>query len=161
MDFTSDTPVSEGKLVTFVYTVSVDKKDESKTIGDKFILSTNADKTPESYVHGQNQIMSGMEKAFEGMKAGEVKEITLAPEAGYGVYHENATKEISKDLVPKEAQKVGAQLHNYDSQGRSIFPRVVDVKDNTIVLDFNHPLAGETVHLRLKVLSVHDAEHKM
>ena len=152
--------VSSGKLVTFVYTISVEREMEESGELAKFVLDTNADKTPSTYIHGQNQIMAGMEKAMEGMAPEEVKEVTLAPEDGYGIYHDNAVKELSKDLVPKEAQQVGAQLQNVDSQGRPVFPRVIEVKDETIVLNFNHPLAGETVHLRLKVLGVHDAEHQ-
>ena len=152
--------VSAGKLVTFVYTISIEREmEESGELG-KFVLDTNADKTPSTYIHGQNQIMAGMEKTLEGMAPEEVKEVTLTPEEGYGAYNENAVKELSKDLVPKEAQQVGAQLQNVDSQGRPVFPRVIEVKDETIVLNFNHPLAGETVHLRLKVLGVHEGEHQ-
>jgi len=60
---------------------------------------------------------------------------------------------VPKAKVPQEA-KVGTMLHGKDASGREIRPTVSAIKDDTVVLDFNHPLAGKTLHFDLKVVNI-------
>jgi FKBP-type peptidyl-prolyl cis-trans isomerase SlyD len=66
-------------------------------------------------------------------------------------------KEISKSDVPEEGQKVGAVLSTQGTKGEDVVLRVSEVKDNTVVLDFNHPLAGKTLDFEIKVLDIQPA----
>ena len=67
-------------------------------------------------------------------------------------------QEISKDKIPQDAQKVGAMLMTKRPQGQAITMRVHEVKDKTIVVDFNHPLAGKTLNFDGKVTDIKSAE---
>jgi FKBP-type peptidyl-prolyl cis-trans isomerase SlyD len=70
----------------------------------------------------------------------------------------DAFQEIPKDKLPPEAQKVGAMLATKGPQGETIAMRVHEVKDKTIVVDFNHPLAGKTLNFDVKVTDIRAAE---
>ncbi|NGZ60908.1 MAG: peptidylprolyl isomerase, partial [Nitrospira sp. LK265] len=77
-----------------------------------------------------------------------------APTEGYGTIDPKAFQEIDKKMIPADAQKVGTQLEGKTAEGKKVFPRVSEVKNDTVVLDFNHPLAGKTLYFDVKVLDV-------
>jgi len=137
--------VSKGKVVSLEYTLKLDEKQ---------VVDTNVGKDPLNYTQGTNQIIRGVEVAVEGMKVGEAKHVILAPADGYGTINPKAFQEVPKEKLPK-AIKVGTQLHGKDAKGRTIEPIVSEIRHNTVLLDFNHPLAGKTIFLDVKVLDVH------
>ena len=137
--------VSHGKVISLEYTVKLE---------DGQVVDTNVGGDPLTYTQGAHQIIRGVESAVEGMEAGETKQAVVSPAEGYGDRDPNALHEIPKEKVPQEA-KVGTQLHGKDSSGREIRPTVSAIKGETVVLDFNHPLAGKTLHFDLKVLNIH------
>ena len=143
--------VSNGKQVTLEYTLKLD---------DQSVVDTNVGKEPLKVTQGSHQIVPGVEKALEGMAVGEKKQVTVAPTEGYGTVDPKAFQEVDKKLVPAEAQKVGTQLEGKTAEGRKVFPRVSQVKTDTVVLDFNHPLAGRTLHFDLQVLDVAQVSSK-
>jgi FKBP-type peptidyl-prolyl cis-trans isomerase SlyD len=98
----------------------------------------------------------GLEKELTGMKVGDQKKIVVKPEDGYQK-DLNAFQEIPRDKLPAEAQKVGTVLATKGPQGETIAMRVHEVKDKTIVVDFNHPLAGKTLNFDVKVMDVQAA----
>ena len=65
---------------------------------------------------------------------------------------------ISKEKIPPDAQKVGAMLMSKTSEGQSIAMRVHEVKEKTVVVDFNNPLAGKTLNFDVKVTDIKAAE---
>lgn len=137
--------VSHGKVISLEYTVKLE---------DGQVVDTNVGGDPLTYTQGAHQIIRGVESAVEGMEVGETKQAVVSPAEGYGDRDPNALHEIPKEKVPQEA-KVGTQLHGKDSSGREIRPTVSAIKGETVVLDFNHPLAGKTLHFDLKVLNIH------
>jgi FKBP-type peptidyl-prolyl cis-trans isomerase SlyD len=148
-----DTPqqalsVSSGTRVSLEYTLRLDSKDNQK------ILESNTGTTPFVYVQGSHQVVPGLEKALEGMKVGEYKEIVVPPEEGYGVLDNTALMEVEKAQIPPEAQTVGAMLQGQTAEGQVMHVKVAEVKDTTIVLDLNHPLAGKTLYFAIKVLDI-------
>jgi FKBP-type peptidyl-prolyl cis-trans isomerase 2 len=98
-----------------------------------------------------------LEKALEGMKVGESKQVTVPPEEGYGTVDKEAFVEVAKDQIPPDAQTVGAQLQGQNASGQQVRARVAEVKDNTVVVDFNHPLAGKTLYFDVRVLNIQQA----
>lgn len=136
--------VSNGKIITLEYTVKFE---------DGQIVDTNVGGDPLTYTQGAHQIIRGVESAVEGMEVGQTKQAIVPPTEGYGDRDPNALHEIPKEKVPQEA-KVGTQLHGKDATGREIRPVVSAIKEDTVVLDFNHPLAGRTLHFDLKVVSI-------
>ena len=143
--------VSKGKQVSLEYTLKVD---------DKNVLETNVGKEPMTYTHGQEEIVPGLEKALEGLAVGATKHVKVKPADAYGEIDTKAYHEVKKSQVPEKAWKVGAELEAKGQDGQSLFPRVKEVKADTIVLDFNHPLAGKTLYFDVKVLKIEAAPAK-
>jgi FKBP-type peptidyl-prolyl cis-trans isomerase SlyD len=139
--------IQDGSIVAIEYTLT----DDTGTVVD-----SNVGKEPLTYLQGSGQIVSGLEKGLTGLKVGDQKKIVVRPEEGYPV-NPNAFQEIPKDKLPPEAQKVGTMLATKGPQGETIAMRVHEVKDKTIVVDFNHPLAGKTLNFDVKVIDIRAA----
>jgi len=143
-----DTVVSAGKQVSIEYTL---------TLEDKSIIDSNVGAEPLAFVHGSHNIIPGLENALNGMKVGESKQVTVKPEDAYGPVNKDAVSEIKKEQIPKDALKVGAVLQGQNPDGQVIIARVVEIKEDTVLLDYNHPLAGKTLFFDVKILGVQDA----
>jgi len=137
--------ISDGKTISMEYTL---------TLEDKKVLDTNVGGAPLNFTQGSHKIIPGLETALEGMKVGESKQVTVEPELGYGPINPQAVQEIPIENIPEEARKVGAQLQGKDGQGRMVRPRVTEVKEQVVVLDFNHPLAGKKLFFDVKILDI-------
>jgi len=137
--------VTEGKNVSVEYTLTLD---------DKSVIESNVGKKPLTYTHGTRQIIPGLEKALEGLTVGDTKEVTVAPADGYGEQNPEALQEVQKSLIPPEALVVGTRLQGQTPDGHAVYPRVAAIKDDTVMLDFNHPLAGKTLHFNVKILDI-------
>jgi FKBP-type peptidyl-prolyl cis-trans isomerase 2 len=140
--------VSEGRTVSIEYTLELE---------DKSVIDSNVGADPLTYVHGSQQIIPGLEKALEGMKAGDRKKVTVNPDEGYGPVMQDAFVEVKKAHVPRDALKVGAQLQGQDASGRAFLARLAEIREETVVLDFNHPLAGRTLYFDVKILAIEQA----
>ena len=140
--------VSKGKQVSLEYTLKLD---------DKNVLESNVGREPMTYTHGQQEIVPGLEKALEGLAVGDKKHVTVKPVDGYGEIDPKAIQEVKKAQVPEKAWKVGSELEAKGPDGQSMFLRVTEVKADTLVLDFNHPLAGKTLYFDVKVLDIRAA----
>jgi len=137
--------ITEGKNVSLEYTLTLD---------DKTVVESNVGKQPLTYTHGTQQIIPGLEKALAGLAVGDTKEVTVAPADGYGEQDPNALQEVQKQLIPPDALVVGTRLQGQAPDGHMVYPRVAEIKDDTVTLDFNHPLAGKTLHFNVKILDI-------
>ena len=136
--------VSNGKVISLEYTV---------TLEDGQPVDTNVGQDALTYPQGANQIIGGVVAAEEGMEVGQTKQVVVSPTEGYGDRDPNAVHEVPKAKVPQEA-KIGTTLHGKDANGREIRPTVSAINADTVILDFNHPLAGKTLHFDLKVVNI-------
>ncbi len=141
-------PISDGKQVSLEYTLTLD---------DKSQIDSNVGKEPLVYTQGAHEIIPGLEKQLAGLKVGESKRIEVPPADGYGEVDPARKQEVDKTRIPEDARKVGAKLTGQGPQGQPIFAQVTEVKDSTVVLDMNHPLAGKKLIFDIKVLKVEDA----
>jgi FKBP-type peptidyl-prolyl cis-trans isomerase SlyD len=121
---------------------------------DNQVVDTNVGKAPLRYTQGANEIIRGVETAVEGMTVGEAKHVILTPADGYGARDLTKLHEVPKNKVPEDI-KVGTRLQAKDARGQVVQPVVTEIKDNSVLLDFNHPLAGKTLLLDVKVVDVH------
>jgi FKBP-type peptidyl-prolyl cis-trans isomerase SlyD len=140
--------VSSGMKVSIEYTLRLE---------DNTVVDTNVGSRPLAYVHGSQEIILGLEKALEGMKVGDSKRVTITPEEGYGVVNPEAFVEVKKGEVPEDALRVDAELQGRDASGQVFQVRVAEIRDQSVVLDFNHPLAGRTLRFEVKVLDIQKA----
>ena len=88
------------------------------------------------------------------MEINEEKSFCVQPEQGYGPLDPNGFKEIPKTEIPVAARKVGTALAARGSEGESRVVHVSEVKQESVILDFNHPLAGKTLNFDVKVLNI-------
>jgi len=110
------------------------------------------------YIHGQGKIIPGLEKELAGMAVGGEKKVMIKPENAYGPIDPRAFQEVPKDKLPPDALKVGTVLTAHGPQGQDIPVRVHEIKENTVVIDFNHPLAGKTLLFDIKITEIKAAE---
>jgi len=101
---------------------------------------------------GEGQLIKGFEQGLLDMEVGETKTIQLEPENAYGQRIDALIHEISKTQVP-ESVKEGEMLQASGPQG-NIMVKVIEVKEETVVLDANHPLAGKNLTFEVELLEI-------
>jgi FKBP-type peptidyl-prolyl cis-trans isomerase SlyD len=143
--------VKDGATVSLEYTLSGE---------DGKLIESNKGKEPLRYVDGRSQIIPGLEKALEGMKAGTEKKVTVKPEDAYGPVDPTAVREVPKENIPADSLKAGATLFAKNTEGEMFPVRVKEVKDKTVVIDMNHPLAGKTLIFDVKIIDVQPPQAK-
>jgi FKBP-type peptidyl-prolyl cis-trans isomerase SlyD len=143
--------VQEGSIVSIEYTLTDD---------DGKVIDTNVGKEPLTFIQGAGQIVSGLEKELQGLKPGDQKMVRVKPEDGYGMPSQQAFQEMPRESIPAEAQKAGVALMAKGPDGRAIPIRIHEVKEKTVIVDFNHPLAGKTLNFDVKIKDIRAADTK-
>ena len=109
---------------------------------------------PLTFVVGEKQVIPGFEKAVLGMNVDEEKEFEIMPEDAYGMPDERLYQEVPRNALPSEPQpEVGMTLIMQTQQG-NIPVMISEVKENSVILNLNHPLAGKKLIFKIKVLKV-------
>ncbi len=137
--------IADGSQVSLEYTLTTD---------DGKVADSNVGAEPLVYTHGGQQILPALEAALVGLAVGEEKTVSLSAEEGYGVGDPELIQTVPASTVPEDAHEVGTQLLAESSEGEQHMVRVKEVKGEEIVIDLNHPLAGESLHFAVKVLAV-------
>ena len=136
--------IKEGSKVKFDYTLTVDGK----------VTDTSAGRGPLEYTHGSGQIIPGLEKELEGMKVGDKKSVTVSPEEGYGKVQEESIRRIPTSAVGgADNLKIGDMV-GASNAGHTFRAIVKEITDTEVVLDFNHPLAGKTLHFDVEIKEI-------
>jgi FKBP-type peptidyl-prolyl cis-trans isomerase 2 len=119
---------------------------------DGSVFDSSISNEPISFQIGSKQVIPGFENALLGMTVGESKTVTLTPEEGYGTTRQEMIQEVQRALVPGDVTE-GAQLTSTTDQG--VYNAIVlEVKDETVLLDFNHPLAGKNLVFELELVEI-------
>ena len=122
------------------------------------VLDTSEGGEPLTYLHGGHQIVPGLERELAGLSAGEAKDVVVAPEDGYGQPDPQGIFGVPRAAFPAEAQLgVGETFMGEDDEGGAVPVRVVEVREDMVIVDANHPLAGETLYFHVDVREVRDA----
>lgn len=137
--------VGDGKQVTIEYTLTLD---------DGSVADSNVGDAPFVYVHGAQQLLPSLEAALAGLSAGDARDVRLSAEEGYGPVDPAGFQEVPLDLIPEDGRQVGEVLVGIDPDGQPFQVRVAEVREDAVVLDFNHPLAGQALNFAVKVLAV-------
>jgi len=146
-----DPAIGNGSTVKLEYTLTDDKGT---------LLDTNKEKEPLVYTHGQGQIIPGLEKALIGLRTGDAKHVVIRPEEAYGPIRPEAVVEVPKERIPEKLHTVGAHLTAQNKDGQPMYAFVKEVKEKTVVLDTNHPLAGKVLTFDVKIIEVEAAQEK-
>lgn len=137
--------IKDGVKVGIEYTLKLE---------DGQVADTSEGREPLVYQQGAGQILPALEESLAGLAVGDEKQVSLSPEEGYGPVREELYQTVELDQVPESAREVGTPLVAQDAQGNQQRLRVHEVRDEEIVLDLNHPLAGESLVFDVKVVSI-------
>jgi FKBP-type peptidyl-prolyl cis-trans isomerase SlyD len=140
--------VADNMAVSIHYTLTNDDGEVLDTsIGDEALV----------YLHGGGNIISGLEKALHGKVAGDKFNVRIAPEDAYGELMEEMVQVISRDMFEGiDNIEVGMQFHADVSSGSGVVT-VVNIEDDDITIDGNHPLAGLALTFDVEVIDVRAA----
>lgn len=142
--------IQKNKVVTLKYTL----KDE-----DGEVIDSSTEQEPMAYIHGIGNIIPGLEAALDGKGEGENVQVKLAPTEGFGERDESLLKAVPRQAFPVEDLQPGMQFQAQGEEGPEIIT-VMQVQDDQVVVDGNHPLAGMSLDFDVTVLGVRDASEE-
>jgi FKBP-type peptidyl-prolyl cis-trans isomerase SlyD len=146
--------IAPGKFVVLDYVLT----DEE---GDVIQRSIDPEVGQLEYVHGYSPILPGLHAALEGLAVGDKKQVTVPPEEGYGLADEEDIFEVDRSELPSPADvKFGDEIEGEDEEGNTFVMHVIEVHDDHVVVDMNHPLAGFTLVWDVTVTDVRDASRE-
>lgn len=130
--------------------------DYKLTLDSGEVVDHSSPGEPLGFIFGAGQVIPGLEKGLEGMEAGQSDTITVEPEEAYGVPNTALEREIPRENFPADLDlKPGMGFEARGPHGPVTF-RVKSVKDDAVVADFNHPLAGERLTFEVTVAEVRE-----
>jgi FKBP-type peptidyl-prolyl cis-trans isomerase SlyD len=148
--------ISEEKMVSLTYDLTVGEE------GQIELMERATKEHPLTFMFGMGMMLEAFEKNVEGLKTGDKFSFILAPEEAYGEYVEENVVELPKTIFEVDGKfdneriSEGQTLPMMDAQGNRLMGSVLEIKADVVVMDFNHPLAGETLHFDGEVVDVHE-----
>jgi FKBP-type peptidyl-prolyl cis-trans isomerase SlyD len=141
--------IAEGVVVSMTYVLTVDGEEVGRA---------NAEE-PLEYLHGAENIVPGLEAALDGKAVGDKVNVTVPPEDAYGYYDEDEVDEFDLEDIPGgEALEPGMMVEVEDDDGFIYTGTVMEVTEDSIVVDFNPPLAGKTLTFDVQVVGLREAD---
>ncbi len=150
--------IAQNSVVTLTYDLSVTDENQQKVL----VEQAEADE-PMVFLFGHSGLPEEFEHQLDGKSPGDSFSFSLSPEQGYGDYDQQAVVEIPKQVFEIDGQiddqmlQVGNYLPMADNEGNHMQAKVVEVGDEQVTMDFNHPLAGMVMHFEGKVQDVRPA----
>ena len=150
--------IAQNSVVTLTYDLSVTDENQQKVL----VEQAEADE-PMVFLFGHSGLPEEFENQLDGKNAGDNFSFSLTPEQAYGDYDDQAVVEIPKQVFEIDGQlddqmlQVGNYLPMADNEGNHMQAKVVEIGDEQIKMDFNHPLAGMVMHFEGKVQDVRPA----
>jgi FKBP-type peptidyl-prolyl cis-trans isomerase SlyD len=149
--------ITDGTFVALTYRLHAGEGDELELMEEATV------EQPMSFVFGMGMMLPAFEKQLSGLEKGENFSFSLNPEDAYGDYSEDYIAEVPKSVFEVDGKFDGEMVFEgntlpmMDSNGNRMMGSVLEVKDDAVVLDFNHPLSGEILNFEGTVLDVHVA----
>lgn len=140
--------VGKDVVVSIAYTLKNDSGE---------VLDSSDGREDLNYLHGHDNIVTGLEEALDGASIGDSVSASVAPDKGYGVRNDDLVFQVPRDRLPDSDVELGMQFAAQDSEGNQQIVTVVGLNEETVTLDGNHPLAGETLHFDVTVNGVREA----
>ncbi len=150
--------IAQNSVVTLTYDLSVTDENQQKVL----VEQAEADE-PMVFLFGHSGLPEEFEHQLDGKNAGDSFSFSLTPEQAYGDYDDQAVVEIPKQVFEIDGQlddqmlQVGNYLPMADNDGNHMQAKVVEIGDEQVTMDFNHPLAGMVMHFEGKVQEVRPA----
>ncbi|GAB4454564.1 MAG: peptidylprolyl isomerase [Anaerolineales bacterium] len=139
--------VQNGVVVSMEYTLHVDGE----------LLDSSAGHGPLEFLAGYGNIIPGLENGMMGMKVGDSRDVVVAPADGYGEYDDEAYLDVPRGQFPKDMPvEEGLELTVRDDSGQGRYARIESIEGDLVRLNFNHPLAGDELHFKVKVVGLRE-----
>jgi FKBP-type peptidyl-prolyl cis-trans isomerase SlyD len=141
--------VAQDKVVVLHYTLTNDAGE---------VLDSSAGGSPLAYLHGQGNIVAGLEKALDGRSVGEKVQVRVAAADGYGLRDPALVKRVPRrSFGPVKRITPGMQFQVKLERGQARVVTVTAVKGDMVTIDGNHPLAGENLTFDVEITEIRDA----
>lgn len=139
--------MSQPRVVTIHYTLTNDQGE---------VLDSSRDREPLTYLEGSQNIIGGLESALNEKGQGDQAKVSVEPSEGYGEVNEELVQPVPRSAFEGvEKIEPGMQFQAQTPGGPQIV-RVVSVEDDNVVIDANHPLAGQTLHFDVEVVDTRE-----
>lgn len=145
----STATVTAGKVVVFHYTLTGDAGQ---------VIDSSAGREPLPYLHGAGNIVPGLERQMLGRSAGDRFEAIVPPDEGYGDHNGRPPQAVPRNAFPDDVEvQPGMQFAAQTPTGQMIPLWVVGVEEDQVLVDDNHPLAGQTLTFNVEIVQIRDA----
>ena len=150
--------ISNNKFITLTYDLYVGDEGE-----ERMLMEQATTEKPLEFIFGTDSMLPSFEKKIEGLSAGDSFLFSLTPEEAYGEYYEDGVHKLAKKLfeidgeIDEEMLFEGNTLPMMDAEGNQLMGAIIEIEEDEITMDFNHPLAGENLHFEGKVIGVREA----
>ena len=132
--------------------------DYSLHLGDGRVIDASEPKDPLTYLHGEGQIVPGLEAALAGLQPGDQRQVVVRPEEGYGEHDPRGLQEVQRAAFPRDfAPEVGMELTAEGEDGEPVPFSIREVRPESVLIDLNPPLAGKTLYFDVTVRDVREA----
>ncbi len=140
--------VADNTVVSFDYVL---------TSEDGNVIDSNEGAGPLAYIHGQGQIVRGLEDALAGRAVGDKFQVTVSPDKAYGVRDAALVQVVSRDMFESVHElEVGMRFRATLEDGEHLFT-IVSLDGKQVTIDGNHPLAGSTLNFDVTVVNIREA----
>ena len=144
--------IAANKAVSIDYTLTNDAGE---------VIDSSAGGAPLVYLHGAGNIIVGLEKALVGKQAGDEVKVSVEPEEAYGEYSAELVATLNRSMFEGvDELEVGMQFHASGLDGGMQIVTIRELEGDDVIVDGNHPLAGQRLHFAVKVVNVRDASQE-
>ncbi len=140
--------ISDNQVVSIEY--------ELTEKGGSDIIDSNKGHAPLEFIVGTGAIIPGLENAIKEMTKGDSAKVDVASEDAYGVRNDEAIETLPKEQFAGVELEKGLQLYGQSEDGQTVMVTVTDFDDETVKVDYNHPLAGKDLTFDLTITDVRD-----
>ena len=149
--------IETNKFITLAYDLHVGDGEERE------LMERATKEAPLEFIFGTNSMLQSFENQIEGKGIGDTFTFTLTPDEAYGAYEDEKILELPKSVfqvdgeIDEDILFEGNTVPMMDSDGNKLMGSVIEIKEDVVSMDFNHPLAGEIMHFSGNVIDVRDA----
>lgn len=140
--------ITENCVVSFDYTLTDDAGE---------VIDSSSGGEPLTYLHGHNHIVQGLEKAMQDRQVGDAFEVSVAPAEGYGEHHEQLIQQVPKSAFGDAPELEVGMRFQAQSDAGPMMVVITAVGDDSVTVDGNHALAGQTLHFSIEVKDIREA----
>ena len=140
--------IAQNAVVSFHYTL---------TNNEGEVLDSSEGREPLAYIHGAGNIVPGLEKELDGKTSGDELKVAVSPEEGYGEVQEALVQEVPREAFQGVEDIEAGMQFQAQTQGGPLMVTDTKVEGDTVTVDGNHPLAGETLNFDVQITNVREA----